>query len=137
MSLMRSQHWHLRFGGRPVCIIHELGAVILSGASAKNFRPASFAGRAGAESKDPYSGRIAQCSPHGIATNWRFHAVKGIPRLLVRRGGLVARDDTPNHLRSSIIQARRLAGLRVVQETESREPLPYCVRRSRILAAIV
>ncbi|HME31752.1 MAG TPA: hypothetical protein VKG65_03260 [Terriglobales bacterium] len=42
--------------------IHELEDVILSGAPAKNFRPAAFAGRAGAESKDPYRDRIAKCS---------------------------------------------------------------------------
>jgi hypothetical protein len=51
-------------GGQPsplAWIIHEPGGVILSGAPAKNFRPASFAGRAGAESKDPYSRKKSQC----------------------------------------------------------------------------
>ena len=37
-----------------IWIIHELEDVILSEAPAKTFRPASFAGRAGAQSKDPY-----------------------------------------------------------------------------------
>jgi hypothetical protein len=39
-------------GHRFTYIIHEPKDVILSGAPAKNFRPASVAGRAGAQSKD-------------------------------------------------------------------------------------
>ena len=41
-----------RVEGRFSRIIHELEDVILSEAPAKTFRPAFFAGRAGAQSKD-------------------------------------------------------------------------------------
>src|SRR5271157_3040004 len=82
-----------RFSGA----LHEPGAVILSGAAAKNFRPASFAGLAGAESRDPYNGRLPQCG-RITATNWGLHAVIGVPRLLA---SLVARDDKNKGLNST------------------------------------
>jgi len=46
-------------------IIHEPGDVILSGAPAKNFRPTGFAGRAGAQSKDPYTCKKSECGRPG------------------------------------------------------------------------
>src|ERR1019366_1402026 len=82
----------LRVERRFSWIIHELEDVILSEAPAKTFRPASFAGRVGAQSKDPYSckkskfGRMAQQTSPKLLGGERVPSTPRSPRRPPRSG---------------------------------------------------